>query len=113
MSVEERECVFVSSPYGEYDADENAKCYAKESTRHTMEMGYFPIMPDLYFAQFLSNHDKKDCDEFLSEVRQEWMRKFCSQLLVFVDCGVTDRMNADVEYAKSLGLDVHYVSLRI
>jgi hypothetical protein len=71
---------------------------AKELARQAIELGYIPIMPHLYFTQFLSEETQ---DRATGIVAGLFLMKDCDQFVIYDDDGISDGMAIEIAYWKA------------
>ena len=93
--------VYVSSPFrGDEEANmAKARWYA----RYVADEGYLPIVPHIYFPQFLRDHIPEERNKAMQMNRVLLLE--CSELWVFGKV-ISEGMKQEIEWAKEAGIPI-------
>ena len=93
--------VYVSSPFrGDEDGNvAKARWYA----RFVADEGYLPIVPHIYFPQFLRDHIPEERNKAMQMNRVLLLE--CSELWVFGTV-ISEGMKQEIEWAKEAGIPI-------
>lgn len=93
--------VYVSSPFrGDEDGNvAKARWYA----RYVADEGYLPIVPHIYFPQFLRDHIPEERNKAMQMNRVLLLE--CSELWVFGTV-ISEGMKQEIEWAKEAGIPI-------
>ena len=93
--------VYVSSPFrGDEDGNvAKARWYA----RYVADEGYLPIVPHIYFPQFLRDHIPEERNKAMQMNRVLLLE--CSELWVFGNV-ISEGMKQEIEWAKEAGIPI-------
>lgn len=99
------EIVYICSPY-RGDTERNT-LYAQQLVMYAVNRGLSPICPHLYLPQILDDNKPEERERAL-HVGQELL-SCCDMLLVGKRYGISEGMQAEIDRARSLGIQVRYV----
>ncbi len=98
--------VFICSPYRGVNKERNVE-NAKRYCRHAVMSGKIPICPHLYFTRFL--------DDGIARERTMGIRigleclKNCDEMWVFPNNGISEGMQAEIDFAKKHRIKTVYI----
>lgn len=103
-------CVFIISAHHsmltwkrEFNASFNRAIARREFLR-----GRIPIMPHIYFTQFMDDDDQME-REWGMEIGHIIMENYCDEVAAYVVDGIiSDSMKRDIEFASSIGHEVKF-----
>ena len=97
--MDERPYAYICSPFrGDTEANtENARNYCRQA----YDAGYIPLVPHLYFPQFLDDNNLKERAEGLAMAMELLM--LCDVLIICAD-EITEGMAQEIAFAEELGL---------
>ena len=100
--------VYVSSPFrGDEDGNvAKARWYA----RYVADEGYLPVVPHIYFTQFLRDHILEERNKAMQMNRVLLLE--CSELWVFGNV-ISEGMKQEIEWAKAAGIPIRYFDERM
>ena len=100
--------VYVSSPLrGDEDGNvAKARWYA----RYVADEGYLPVVPHIYFTQFLRDHIPEERNKAMQMNRVLLLE--CSELWVFGNV-ISEGMKQEIEWAKAAGIPIRYFDERM
>ena len=100
--------VYVSSPLrGDEDGNvAKAIWYA----RYVADEGYLPVVPHIYFPQFLRDHIPEERNKAMQMNRVLLLE--CSELWVFGNV-ISEGMKQEIEWAKVAGIPIRYFDERM
>ncbi|MDD6597143.1 DUF4406 domain-containing protein [Anaerovibrio sp.] len=100
--------VYVSSPFrGDEDGNvAKARWYA----RYVADEGYLPVVPHIYFTQFLRDHIPEERNKAMQMNRVLLLE--CSELWVFGNV-ISEGMKQEIEWAKAAGIPIRYFDERM
>lgn len=96
------ELVFICSPYRGNIKENIIK--AKEYARKAVDLGYIPIVPHLYFPQFLDDNNKKERNLGIEMGLQ--LLNMCDKIVIIGN--PTEGMKQEIIYADNLGMEKIY-----
>lgn len=101
--------VYVSSPFrGDEEANAaKAQWYA----RFVADEGYLPIVPHIYFPQFLRDHIPEERNKAMQMNRVLLLE--CSEVWVFQGYGISSGMQQEIEWVKEAGIKIRYFDERM
>lgn len=100
-----KELVYICSPY-RGDHANNIKLALKYA-RKAWNEGYVPIVPHVYFTQFLD--DNIECEREAGLEMGRILIKYCSAMWV-IGPGISSGMQGDIERAREYGLPIKVIN---
>ena len=91
--------IFVCSPYAG-NVEANVKI-AEDICKDMVRLGYAPFAPHLFYTRFLD--DGNITDRKLGIICGQTFMEICDEVCLYSQNGISDGMNSDLDYAKSLG----------
>ena len=83
---------------------------ARLIARKVLDDGYIPIVPHIYFTQFLDDNNHYEHNKG-TEIALDLLKLSDSAVVVMIDGGISDGMRAEMKCVSELGMPVKIMRL--